>query len=52
MTLWSTFRSAKNFRDSDLFVPERWMGDERYKDDVQSAFHPFSMGPRNCIGLK
>jgi aspirochlorine biosynthesis cytochrome P450 monooxygenase len=43
--------SPDNFRDPEKFVLERWMGDERYKDDRRKALHPFSLGPRNCIGL-
>lgn len=47
----ATYRSPDNFRDPEKFVPERWMGDERYKDDRREALQPFSLGPRNCIGL-
>jgi len=47
---WATYRSSRNFRDADRFVPERWLGDERYKDDKQEAFQPFSIGPRSCVG--
>jgi cytochrome P450 len=47
----ATYRSPENFRDPDKFVPERWMGDERYKDDRRRALQAFSLGPRNCIGL-
>jgi aspirochlorine biosynthesis cytochrome P450 monooxygenase len=43
--------SAENFRDPYEFVPERWLGDERYKDDRKKALQPFSLGPRNCIGM-
>ncbi|KAI2464300.1 benzoate 4-monooxygenase cytochrome P450 [Annulohypoxylon bovei var. microspora] len=39
------------FRDSKKFVPERWLGDERYVGDAREAFQPFSAGPLNCIGL-
>lgn len=47
----ATYRSLDNFRDPEKFVPERWMGDERYKDDRRNSLQPFSLGPRNCIGL-
>lgn len=42
--------SERNFKDHELFVPERWMGDPRYADDKRSAIQPFSFGPRNCLG--
>lgn len=45
------FSSAENFRDPEKFVPERWLGDERYKGDRKKALQPFSLGPRNCIGM-
>ncbi|EFR00286.1 isotrichodermin C-15 hydroxylase [Nannizzia gypsea CBS 118893] len=42
--------SAKNFTDPTKFVPERWLGDERYISDCKKAYQPFSYGPRNCLG--
>jgi len=42
--------SERNWRDPDAFVPERWLGDERYADDKRASHQPFSFGPRNCIG--
>ncbi|KAI5371354.1 hypothetical protein J4E82_009991 [Alternaria postmessia] len=42
--------SERNYKDPELFVPERWLGDERYKDDNKRALNPFSFGPRNCLG--
>lgn len=47
---WSAYRFLRNFRDPDLFAPERFLGDAKYKDDVRSVVQPFSVGPRNCIG--
>ncbi|KAF5703768.1 cytochrome P450 monooxygenase [Fusarium globosum] len=47
---WSTFRSAENFHDPDVFHPERWLGDPRFAADQKDAFQPFSHGPRNCLG--
>lgn len=49
---WSTYQSERNFRDADKYVPERWLGDERYATDEKNALQPFSVGPRNCIGKK
>ncbi|KAF1808449.1 cytochrome P450 [Eremomyces bilateralis CBS 781.70] len=47
---WASYHSDTNFRDPYEFVPERFLGDERYKNDRFDVLHPFSMGPRNCIG--
>ncbi|KAI0409711.1 cytochrome P450 [Xylaria palmicola] len=44
-------RSPANFKDPDAFVPERWLGDPEYKDDIREATQPFSVGPRNCLGM-
>ncbi|KAK9775959.1 putative Cytochrome P450 [Seiridium cardinale] len=38
-------------RNPDEFVPERWLGDPEYKDDNREAHQPFSIGPRNCLGM-
>lgn len=48
----ATLRSSKNFVDPDSFHPERWLGDPRFSNDDKNAFHPFSYGPRNCLGKK
>lgn len=45
-------RSPLNFTDPDSFVPERWLGEEKYQSDKRTAVNPFSFGPRNCIGKK
>ncbi|KAF2735421.1 cytochrome P450 monooxygenase-like protein [Polyplosphaeria fusca] len=42
--------SARNYKDPDAYIPERWLGDERYKDDNRAVTQPFSFGPRNCLG--
>lgn len=39
-----------NFKDPELFVPERWLGDEAYRNDSRDACQAFSFGPRNCLG--
>ncbi|KAF2005891.1 cytochrome P450 monooxygenase-like protein [Amniculicola lignicola CBS 123094] len=46
----ATNHSPRNYTDPDSFVPERWLGDVRYKDDNRAATQPFSFGPRNCLG--
>ncbi|KAH8689456.1 putative cytochrome P450 monooxygenase [Talaromyces proteolyticus] len=49
---WSCYHSSKNFFAPDEFHPERWIPgkDERFANDNKNAFHPFSYGPRNCLG--
>lgn len=42
---------SKYWKDPWTFAPERWLGDERYKDDVRDALQPFSVGSQNCLGL-
>ena len=45
---FAAFRSNNNFRHPDEFIPERWL--EEDSPDKRDAFHPFSFGPRICIG--
>lgn len=52
---WATFQSKSNFTSPDVFLPERWLGDHQnadspYRNDNKASFHPFSLGPHNCIG--
>ncbi|KAF9886747.1 hypothetical protein FE257_011124 [Aspergillus nanangensis] len=48
---WATYRSAKNFKRPDDFIPERWTNSD-FASDNKAAFQPFSFGPRNCLGRK
>lgn len=45
---YAMYRSEHNFKQADAFVPERWLSWNGYDD--RSAYEPFSLGPRNCIG--
>ncbi|KAL2163757.1 hypothetical protein VTH06DRAFT_5816 [Thermothelomyces fergusii] len=47
----AAYHSETNFRNPDKFVPERWLGDPEYANDVRAVLQPFSFGPRNCIGM-
>ncbi|KAI1153642.1 cytochrome P450 [Nemania diffusa] len=47
----ATYRSPANFKNPDEFVPERWLGDPIYKDDIRESHQPFSIGTRNCLGM-
>lgn len=49
---WVTNRSERHFVRATQFAPERWMGDEAFSADDKSAFKPFMLGPRNCVGQK
>ncbi|KAI1213179.1 cytochrome P450 [Annulohypoxylon truncatum] len=47
---WPMYHNPEFWTDPYDYVPERWMGDPKYKDDVFDVLQPFSFGPRNCIG--
>ncbi|KAF3769441.1 benzoate 4-monooxygenase cytochrome P450 [Cryphonectria parasitica EP155] len=47
---YAAYHSERNFKDPDDFVPERWLGDERYAGDNKAGWQPFSFGPRSCLG--
>ncbi|KXX81150.1 putative sterigmatocystin biosynthesis P450 monooxygenase stcF [Madurella mycetomatis] len=46
--------SPLNFYHADKFRPARWFspktGSDMFAGDRKDAIHPFSYGPRNCIG--
>jgi len=48
---YSSYHSARHFKDPEKFVPERWLDDPEYVTDNKAALKPFSAGPRNCIGI-
>lgn len=47
---WSAYLSVSNFKDPEVFAPERWLGDESFANDDLAACQPFSLGPRGCLG--
>nr|ACZ55941.1 cytochrome P450 monooxygenase [Fusarium incarnatum] len=49
--MWALHYDPKYFTQPHDFVPERWLGDPRFKNDRLDAVKPFSIGPRNCIGM-
>ena len=56
VSCYAAFKAAANFFSPDDFVPERWLKHSEgaiassYGQDRQEAFHPFGVGPHNCIG--
>ncbi|KAJ5619755.1 hypothetical protein N7510_003739 [Penicillium lagena] len=51
ISLYSAFHSHTNFKDPDVFIPERWLDETSdFAADKKEAFQPFSYGPRNCLG--
>ncbi|THY02436.1 putative P450 monooxygenase [Aureobasidium pullulans] len=50
VTQHAAYRSPRNFKDPDSFIPERWLDGPAYAADKKTVFQPFSFGPRNCIG--
>jgi cytochrome P450 len=49
---FAAYHNPINFKDPDSFIPERWFPETGYDGDCKDVFHPFSVGPRNCIGQK
>ncbi|EUC49327.1 hypothetical protein COCMIDRAFT_85102 [Bipolaris oryzae ATCC 44560] len=47
---WAMYHNPANFTEPEVFAPQRWLKDPRFKDDNKAAFQPFSTGKRNCIG--
>lgn len=48
----AAYHSPANFRHPGRFAPERWLGgDVEYEHDRRDVHQPFSLGPRNCIGV-
>ncbi|KAH9877150.1 hypothetical protein IAQ61_002513 [Plenodomus lingam] len=46
----ATYMQPRNFTMPTQYVPERWLGDERFERDQRHAVQPFSVGTRDCIG--
>ncbi|KAJ6093280.1 cytochrome P450 monooxygenase, partial [Penicillium sp. IBT 16267x] len=49
---WATYQSSSNFKDPQLFLPERWLDTDAGGDDVKGASQPFSAirGGVGCAG--
>ncbi|KAK8070609.1 hypothetical protein PG997_010812 [Apiospora hydei] len=50
-------RSPRYFRDARSYRPQRWLPrdhpqwDPAFQNDATDQFHPFSQGPRSCVGM-
>ncbi|KAI8942914.1 hypothetical protein NX059_000953 [Plenodomus lindquistii] len=47
---WAMYHNPASFVEPEVFAPERWLGDSRFKKDRPAAFQPFSTGKRSCLG--
>ncbi|KAL7929735.1 cytochrome P450 [Trichoderma chlorosporum] len=48
---WSLYHNPSYWTHPDDFIPERWLGDPTFANDRRECFQPFSVGPRNCVGM-
>lgn len=48
---WAAFHHSSNFARPYEFIPERWLGDSDFENDNKKVVQPFSVGPRNCLGM-
>lgn len=46
---FAAYRSPANFYSPTEFIPARWLDSDK-KPHNADIFHPFSVGPKNCIG--
>lgn len=47
---WAAGHNKASWRETESFIPERWLGDEKFASDISGVISPFQAGPRNCIG--
>ncbi|KAL7937577.1 cytochrome P450 [Trichoderma chlorosporum] len=50
MWYYTAFHFPEYWTQPEEFIPERWLGDPRFKNDQKRIFTPFSVGARGCIG--
>lgn len=50
LPMYSVHRDPKYYLEPDIFNPERFTTDEKYKRP-SGTFIPFGDGPRVCIGI-
>ncbi|TLD11633.1 hypothetical protein PspLS_11520 [Pyricularia sp. CBS 133598] len=42
--MWVVHHDPNSFTLPESFIPERWLGDERFKNDRRDAIEPFPPG--------
>jgi cytochrome P450 len=47
---WAACHSSNNWKDPEVYEPERWLEGAGYENDELKASQAFSLGPRGCIG--
>ncbi|KAF4637364.1 hypothetical protein G7Y89_g713 [Cudoniella acicularis] len=47
---WAAGHNASSWHKVESFIPERWLGDDKFKDDARGVVNHFAVGPRNCVG--
>lgn len=50
MAEYAATHHPDNFKDPDVFRPERWLNTDPASMDALTLSRPFSYGPRDCIG--
>lgn len=50
-TIYALHHNESHHVDSFEFRPERWLGDKESVGKTKSAWAPFSVGDRNCVGM-
>lgn len=48
--MYASHHYDSNWVAPEEFVPERFLGDERFAEDKKDALRPFSIGNRDCAG--
>lgn len=52
VSVYSVHHDPQHFPNPDLFMPERFMVDNKANSRSSAAFLAFGAGPRNCIGAR
>lgn len=50
--MYAAYRSQRNFRDADAYIPDAWLGHPHFATDERDFYRPFLFGHCNRIGKK